>query len=510
MRGSYNKNSYRALLLISFLAVNVLILVGISKTWTYFNSGAERSDMLHLGTGVTRGSKAEVVWQEGRSGGRPVSRQERNEIEKGYLLAWRSMERSLASNSVEWAADRFTDKALHRLERQLIHNSQEGVTVKGVTLEHHPKIEFYSADGKLVVIRDDRLVQYRETFLDDALLTAGTDTLSYKFIFLLQDGNWRIRQLIKTTGVKTEDATEPAIINADALNNEIRGFNYYPRESAWNIFGPGFDPDPIRTDFDRISSMGFNTIRVFVPYQDFNQAGTSALGMIQLQQMMDIAEENDLGVMITLFDFYGNYDQGDWLATHRHAEHLVKFLKDHPALLAWDIKNEPDLDFKNRGQDNVVSWLKNIIPYVRKWDPDHPVTIGWSSPEAASLLEENVDFVSFHYYDSPADFQKRYHTLKKRVQKPILLQEFGYSSYSGLWNLYMGSEHKQGEYYRDMMQSIRAEKLPFLSWTLYDFEEIPGKVTGSLPWRKSPQGYFGVIDRQDNEKEAVQYLKSGK
>ncbi len=99
-----------------------------------------------------------------------------------------------------------------------------------------------------------------------------------------------------------------------------------------------------------------------------------------------------------MFDFYGNYELKDWTLTQRHAQTIVTAFKDHRALFGWDIKNEPDLDFESRTQENVLAWLEEMIIRIRSWDPKHPVTIGWSSAEAAQNLGEQVNFVSFHYY----------------------------------------------------------------------------------------------------------------
>ncbi len=175
--------------------------------------------------------------------------------------------------------------------------------------------------------------------------------------------------------------------------------------------------------------------------------------------------------------------------------------------MAWDIKNEPDLDFESRGRDRVLAWLREMIQQVKHWDPDHPVTIGWSSPGAAQELHKQVDFVSFHYYKDPADFPKDVADLKKVVgNKEVLLGEFGYSSYSGIANLYTGSEEKQALYYSEMMASIRQLELPALSWTLHDFEDIPERVVGKLPWRKAEQEHFGLIDKNGTPKPAFDHL----
>ncbi|GAW89159.1 glycosyl hydrolase family 5 [Flavobacterium psychrophilum] len=51
-----------------------------------------------------------------------------------------------------------------------------------------------------------------------------------------------------------------------------------------------------------------------------------------------------------MFDFYSDYTLESWTLTSRHAEKIVSEFKKHKAVLAWDIKNEPNLDFENRNK----------------------------------------------------------------------------------------------------------------------------------------------------------------
>jgi endo-1,4-beta-mannosidase len=53
-------------------------------------------------------------------------------------------------------------------------------------------------------------------------------------------------------------------------------------------------------------------------------------------------------------------------------------LRDHKAILAWDLKND-NLDFENRDKSNVLSWLEHMITVVKENAPNHLVTIGWSN-----------------------------------------------------------------------------------------------------------------------------------
>ena len=196
-----------------------------------------------------------------------------------------------------------------------------------------------------------------------------------------------------------------------------------------------FLKDTISKDFKIIKDAGLNSVRVFVQYEDFGKAEVSNKKLEKLKQTLDVAEENNLKVVLTLFDFYGDYSVLNWTLNQRHAETIVSTFKDHNALIAWDIKNEPNLDFESSGKDLVIAWLDKMIDLVKSVDTKHPVTIGWSNTTNASILKDRVDFVSFHYYEDLEGLDSAIKALKKEVpNKALVLQEFGISSYSGFWN----------------------------------------------------------------------------
>jgi len=150
-----------------------------------------------------------------------------------------------------------------------------------------------------------------------------------------------------------------------------------------------------------------------------------------------------------------------------------------------------------------------MIKEIKKFDPNHLVTIGWSSPEAAIYLSDEVDFVSYHYYKNIAHFENDFKILKKQsLNKPIVLQEFGLSSYNGIWNLFSSSETKQAEYHKKMQAIFKKESLAFMSWGLYDFKEVPTSVAGRLPWRNTKQKYFGFINVIGDEKPSFLYISN--
>ncbi|MEM7381542.1 MAG: glycosyl hydrolase family 5, partial [Bacteroidota bacterium] len=74
------------------------------------------------------------------------------------------------------------------------------------------------------------------------------------------------------------------------------------------------------------------------------------------------------------------------------------------------------------------------------------------------------------------------------------------------WNFFSGSEDKQASYYHEMMEVVNTQNIPFMAWTLYDFEKVPYSVVGKLPWRKQPQKYYGLIDSDGKPKPAFEYV----
>ncbi len=506
-----NKTFYRIVLLVSFLGINALVIWGISSVLSYLNTGADRSTMLHREVAMKAVYLPKVEWENLENPGRPMELPTLAAIEKDYLSAWHVRNMAFMNNDRYGISDYYTDSARVRLYEQIDLNLAQGNWFKNTTLEHHPELDFYSEDGTLVVFTDHHVSTYQEVYNKEELLFQHRNSTSFQVLMLLEDGFWRIRHLKELPKPSKTEVTAEKTKRLLQKIPPMKGVNYYPRDTPWDTFGPTFNDSIVNSDFERLRQMGLNTVRIFVQYEDFGGAIVPPEKIALLQELLSLAGENDLQVVVTLFDFYGDYDVPNWTLTHRHAETIVNALKEHPALLGWDIKNEPDLDFESRGEQRVTAWLREMVTAVQKWDALHPVTIGWSSPEAAVVLAEEVDYVSFHYYREVDEFKAAYSVLKEAVNtKPLVLQEYGYSSYDGIWNAFLGSEESQAMYYKQMQALLKKEELPFLFWGFHDFKEIPTEVVGRLPWRKARQKYFGILDTEGKPKEAYPYLDYGK
>lgn len=498
-----NKNILRTILIISYIMIVALIISGISALFSYLNTGADRSTMLHTEIQKVEQYAPKLIWEPLNNEGRPMDNENLNALQNDYLDAWYVKQVAYKSNKTAGIKDYYTDSARENLYAFIELNKAENTTIEATTLNHKPTLEFFSEDGQLAVITDKNVVEYKRVFKAEKLVLETTETSTYKIVFLLEDGFWRIRHLVKEN--TKPYAPQIAKIETDSLI--IKGINYYPKATPWNMFGDAFAKDTIANDFKVIKDAGLNSVRIFVQYDDFGKANVDPRKLEKLKQTLDAAEEQNLKVVVTLFDFYGDYSVMNWTLNQRHAETIVSTFKDHNAIIAWDIKNEPNLDFESRGKEMVIAWLDNMIDLVKSIDNVHPVTIGWSNTQSAPILKDKVDIVSFHYYEGLSELDAAIKTMQKEIpNKPLVLQEFGMSSYSGFWKPFGSSEEDQANYHKKIQEIIASNKLQFMSWTLYDFVDVPKAVVGSRPWRRNTQKRFGFIDKNGIRKASFKYI----
>ena len=498
-----NHKLLRAILMLGYVLVICMIVFLISSLYSYFNSGADRSKILHTEIKKQTIYTPKITWKKDGNKGRKISEQTLNEIENDYLDAWYVQHIAYKTNTKIGIDDYFTKNARENIYAFIDENKKEKITIESTTLKHNTDLLFFSEDGQLAVLEDKNVIEYKQVFKDKKLILETAEISDYKLIILLEDGFWRIRHKIKQASKPYN--FPPITVNVDSL--VIKGINYYPQKTPWDMFGDAFEIETITNDFKIIKNAGLNSVRVFVPYEDFGKATVKNDKLEKLKLVLDSAEKEGLKVVLTLFDFYGNYDILDWTLTYKHASTIVSTFKNHPAILAWDLKNEPNLDFESRGKETVIAWLENLIVLIKSIDEKHPVTIGWSNIESATILKDKVDVVSFHYYEDLKDFEKSYQSLKKEIpNKPVVLQEFGVSSYSGFWWPFGLSEKEQATFHQEIQKVLTKNNLSFMSWTLYDFEEVPKEVVGKLPWRTNPQKRFGFITTEGIKKPSFKYI----
>lgn len=515
MRLINNRNIYKTALILSFIVISIFTLLGLAKILDYLNTGAERTSMLHLETESEDVYLPKVQWTSLENPARKMEKNTLGKLERDYLFSWYVKNNALENNSSKGIDDYYTQNTRENLYRTINYNKAHEISIKNTTLKHFPKLEFYSEDGQLVVFTDKNVIEFQKIYQNKQLLTSVQDTATYKVMMLLEDGFWRVRHILKMKPEPfAKDTLKPnpvyTVKNNQILQNKIpftiKGINYYPKNSAWDTFGPLFNKDTIAMDFDIMKKAKLNTVRIFIQYGDFGKAKIIPEKLEKLKTILDLAEAKKLAVIVTLFDFYSDYTLDSWTLTHRHAEQIVSTFKDHKAVLAWDLKNEPNLDFENRDKDNVLSWLDHMATVIKENDPNHLMTIGWSNSVEATNLADKMDFISYHFYNDMTHLEYETNKLLKATKKPVVIEEFGVPSYGGIWNFWEGSLEKQAAYHQKMQAYFKKNNYSFMSWTLYDFPHVPDQVAGRWPWQKMRQKKFGFIDDKGNIKPAFKYI----
>lgn len=223
----------------------------------------------------------------------------------------------------------------------------------------------------------------------------------------------------------------------------------------------------LQNDFSKIAAMGFNTIRIgFGPiyrqgitgpssrefvmqyndnlgpnqylaswqfrdlsYPDFNnQASRDYFNIIK--HVLDLAGIAGLKVILltispgpkdlvtSIRKYYPVYDARAAAEYAVYLEKLSNELKDHPALLAYDLFNEPIYNNAYMGNVNgaQIEWTKqDICNFERQWydaikplnDPNHLITIGCASTDEVFYWDMGnlkLDFFSLHSYPDYNEF----------------------------------------------------------------------------------------------------------
>ncbi|MFH1045579.1 MAG: hypothetical protein V1727_01265 [Candidatus Omnitrophota bacterium] len=236
----------------------------------------------------------------------------------------------------------------------------------------------------------------------------------------------------------------------------IKGVVYQPipigQSHQYNFWA---DPNaPWLKDGQLMKEMGVNTVRFFQPGRD--AAETKKL-IHELYERFGIRT-----IMGNWMDYWrpGNYADEAYREdlTQRVLE-MVKTYKDEEGILLWVLGNENNLSWHSGAR---ISWncpevrevqdpykqemakariyyslVNEIAGKIKKIDPGRPVALGNSdiySLEIAGEACPNIDLVSLTAYRGKS-FGNLWREVKRKIDKPVLLMEFGCDSYNAKTNL---------------------------------------------------------------------------
>jgi hypothetical protein len=311
------------------------------------------------------------------------------------------------------------------------------------------------------------------------------------------------------------------------------GSNYTPATAInelemWQ--SDSFDAASIDKELGWAEGLGMTTMRVFLhdlPWQQ-DAAGFRA----RIDRFLDIASKHHIRPLFVLFDSCwdplpklgpqhaptpGVHNSG-WVqapganalsdpAQYPRLKTYVTgvvgaFAKD-TRVLGWDVWNEPDngnggsyaMDEPKNKVDLVLALLPQVYQWARETGAEQPLTSGvwkgdWSSDDKLSPMEriqlEQSDVISFHNYDSGAEFEKRIVWLQ-RLHRPIICTEY--------------MARGNGSTFQGSLPVARKYNVGAINWGF-----VAGKTQTYLPWDswktpyvngREPAVWFHEVLRQD-------------
>lgn len=407
--------------------------------------------------------------------------------------AWQVYAAATETRRTDILADNFSGVALARASQA----AQDGYDfgTRFVMLSQSARPAFYHLDGSVLQIEAEALsVRFAigQTGLEHFEMTRDQVTTT----LMNETTGWRIFAHERQGAIPV---SEPA--RKRPVPDGLAGVNYYPAETPWRAFWPAFDDAVIAADFALIADLGANAVRVFLPSEIFLDPRTQTETLSKLERLLQLAQEHRLWVVPTLFDMKYSYNTSVWAQDMALLETVLPVLAASGAVAYVDLKNEPDLDFETHGRGKVEAWLKTMALLSHEIAPDLPVTVGWSAAEAAHILAQTVDLVSYHDYAPLEGTADRLRAVRAAVPDvPLHITEIGASSFSALGG-FPGSATAQAEALDARLAALAGAEGVFV-WTLHDFPEPDRQAVGNSPWVLRLQAQFGLIDPQGQTKPA--------
>jgi len=362
---------------------------------------------------------------------------------------------------------------------------------------------------------DYRVANIKETGLRVDLQTLqGNSDIAIKSIFD-ETRNLRFYQTQSGWVQNTADSVEvvqPEFNNRaekfrETFEQRFTGLNYYPASASWGDFWKDFPIEEIQADLEKARALNVNALRIFLNHGYFDSALTRNEALAKLNVFLDLCEDRDIKVLVTLFDLRPNYALSNWAADIDHIDYIFSDIANHRAILAVDLKNQADIDFESWGAGIVESWLTVMARHIQIQFPEIPVTTGWSKAENAARLNDVFDVVTYHEYENPENFASRLATVKSAAGgKPVMITELG----STIWHPpFIESLGEKAQANRLEAQLNQAEESAgVFVWTLNDFDHVGSEVVGRLPWRKAQQKHYGLTRLDGSLRPAATVLKS--
>jgi endo-1,4-beta-mannosidase len=255
------------------------------------------------------------------------------------------------------------------------------------------------------------------------------------------------------------------------VRNEKRflpvGAHWVPAKTGvgWPV---AWDETDLEADFARMAELGFNTVRfdLFWAWFEPRPGDYNPAAFRQLDVFVRLAHQYGIYLHPALF-IGGEVGEAFWDLPWRQGRHphadpdMLRLQTDHaaalasryhnePAILAWDLTDEPPywIVAEQTTDAMAINWTRLVAGAIRRVDPGRPLCVGTSmedishGPFRPDNLAGEVDFFSVHPYSiyTPDRFPDPMlsergtyaaafeTTLSHGAGRPVMIHEFGASS----------------------------------------------------------------------------------
>ena len=214
---------------------------------------------------------------------------------------------------------------------------------------------------------------------------------------------------------------------------------------------------------------------------------------------------------------------------------------DDPAIMSWQIGNEPRA-FSESAKAPFAKWLSETSALIRSIDKNHLISIGsegiWGCEMDADLYEKvcsdpNIDYMNAHVWPynwswvkedslienveracrNTADYIHRHTAIAERLQKPLVIEEFGYPRDGFLFAPGSKTDGRD-RYYEFIFSLLTSEKMVygcnFWGWggearPVHEQWQVGDDYTGDPA--QEQQGLNSVFDCDTTTLEKIKKLK---
>lgn len=341
--------------------------------------------------------------------------------------------------------------------------------------------ELVSLDASKSTDSDGEIVAYDWIFAGDTI--GKTAVLDYIFPF---GENVVVLSIIDNDGNKESKSVN--VIIADLTNNGNHRLPIRNGEAlkfmsginiAWNSFAKdltNFDSQTFTTFFDDVENSGGNAVRWWLHTNgaasptfgsDGNVIGLQNGEIKNMKAALDMAAERGIMVSMCLWSFDMLQDQGndrarnkqlleDASVTQSYIDNalipILKEIGDHPAVMTWEIFNEPEgmtTEFGWASERTEMKYIQQFVNLlagaIHRQTPTALVSNGsWAFRASSDQAEHfdyyrddrliaagsdpdgTLDFVQVHYYDHFSDNSSPFAHAASfwGINKPIVIGEF--------------------------------------------------------------------------------------